>query len=51
MSTIVVSDATPLNYLALIGEIDLLPRLFKSVLVPPANSLVYLNQSQGHGSR
>jgi predicted nucleic acid-binding protein len=31
---LVVSDTTPLNYLALIGEIDLLPRLYSTVVVP-----------------
>jgi hypothetical protein len=31
---IVVADTTPLNYLMLIGEIDLLPRLFGRVLIP-----------------
>ena len=30
----VVADTGPLHYLALIGEIDLLPRLFDSVFVP-----------------
>ena len=33
---IVVADTTPLNYLVLIGEIDLLPTLYRSVLIPPA---------------
>jgi predicted nucleic acid-binding protein len=36
VSKIVVSDASPLNYLALIGAVDLLPRLFAAVLIPPA---------------
>ena|SRR5438094_5841915 len=31
---IVVSDTTPLNYLILIGQIDLLPRLYGQVIVP-----------------
>ena len=34
--TLVVSDTTPLNYLVLIGQIDVLPRLFGKLLVPPA---------------
>jgi predicted nucleic acid-binding protein len=34
--SVVVSDATPLNYLVLIEAIDLLPRLFSRVLIPPA---------------
>lgn len=33
---IVVSDASPLNYLVLICAEGLLPELFKTVLVPPA---------------
>jgi predicted nucleic acid-binding protein len=33
---IAVSDTSPLNYLALIGEIELLPRIFSRVLIPPA---------------
>ncbi len=33
---IVVSDTTPLNYLALVGEIELLPKIFGRVLIPPA---------------
>jgi predicted nucleic acid-binding protein len=31
---IVVADTTPLNYLVLIGEIDLLPALYRQVLIP-----------------
>ncbi len=34
--SLVVSDTTPLNYLILIGHIDVLPRLFGKLLVPPA---------------
>ena len=34
--TTVISDTSPINYLVLIGEIDILPRLFQSVLIPPA---------------
>lgn len=33
---IVVSDTSPLNYLVLIGAIDVLPQLFGEVRVPPA---------------
>jgi len=33
---IVVSDTTPLNYLVLIGQIELLPRLYRRVVVPQA---------------
>jgi len=31
---IVVADTSPLNYLLLIGEIDILPRLFESIVIP-----------------
>src|SRR5690348_15292122 len=33
---IVVADTSPLNYLILIGEADLLHRLYGRVLIPPA---------------
>jgi predicted nucleic acid-binding protein len=33
---IVVSDTSPINYLLLIGQIDLLPRLFEKVIIPDA---------------
>ena len=33
---IVIADATPLHYLILIDQADLLPRLFDRVLIPPA---------------
>ena len=36
MSIVIVSDASPLNYLALIDAVGVLPRLYSSVLVPPA---------------
>jgi predicted nucleic acid-binding protein len=32
----VVTDTTPLNYLVLIGQVDILPQLFTRVLVPEA---------------
>jgi predicted nucleic acid-binding protein len=31
---VVVADTGPLHYLVLIGQIDLLPRLFTAVTVP-----------------
>ena len=31
---VVVADASPLNYLVLIGEVDLLQRLYGEVMVP-----------------
>lgn len=33
---IVVADTSPLNYLAAIGSVDVLPVLFGEVLIPPA---------------
>jgi predicted nucleic acid-binding protein len=33
---LVVSDTTPLNYLILIGHVDVLPVLFSRLVVPPA---------------
>jgi predicted nucleic acid-binding protein len=33
---IVVSDTTPLNYLVLVGAIDVLPLLFQEVFAPPS---------------
>ena len=31
---IVVSDTSPINYLLLIDQIDLLPRLFEQIIIP-----------------
>jgi predicted nucleic acid-binding protein len=33
---IVVSDTSPINYLLLVGQIDLLPRLFEQIIIPDA---------------
>ena len=33
---IVIADSTPLHYLILIRQTDLLPRLFDRILIPPA---------------
>src|SRR4051794_1492027 len=33
---IVISDTSPLNYLVLIGHVDVLPVLFGRVVIPPA---------------
>ncbi|MEO6724873.1 MAG: DUF3368 domain-containing protein [Blastocatellia bacterium] len=33
---IIVSDTSPINYLVLIDEIELLPKLFEQVIIPPA---------------
>jgi predicted nucleic acid-binding protein len=34
--SLVVSDTTPLNYLILIGAVEVLPKLFRKILIPPA---------------
>ena len=34
--TTVISDTSPINYLVLIGEIEVLPKLFQKILIPPA---------------
>ncbi len=34
--TTVVSDTSPINYLCLIGAVDVLPKLFAQVLIPPS---------------
>lgn len=36
MSSVVVSDTSPLNYLVLIDLVEILPRLFSRVIIPPA---------------
>ena len=33
---IVIADTSPLNYLVLIGEVDLLRRLYRQVMIPEA---------------
>jgi len=33
---IIVSDTSPINYLILIGQIDLLPQLFHQIIIPQA---------------
>jgi predicted nucleic acid-binding protein len=33
---VVIADTSPLNYLILIGEIELIPALYKGVVIPPA---------------
>jgi len=33
--TVVIADTSPVNYLLLIGEIAILPRLYGQVLIPP----------------
>ena len=33
---VVVADTSPINYLILIGQIDVLPMLYRRILIPPA---------------
>ncbi len=33
---IVVADTSPINYLVLIGHIEILPQLYVRILIPPA---------------
>jgi predicted nucleic acid-binding protein len=33
--TTVVSDTSPINYLCVIGAVDVLPKIFTEVLIPP----------------
>lgn len=33
---IVIADTSPINYLVVIGEIDILPKLFVEVIIPQA---------------
>jgi predicted nucleic acid-binding protein len=39
---IIVSDTTPLHYLILIDEVDLLPKLFGEIIIP----VMVLNELQ-----
>jgi predicted nucleic acid-binding protein len=41
---LVVADTGPLNYLVLIGAIELLPKLFEKVFTPEAVTAELLNQ-------
>jgi len=41
---IVVSDTSPINYLLLIHQIDLLPRLFERIIIPDAVCNEMLNE-------
>jgi len=33
---VVVADASPINYLVLIGQIEILPRLYTRIVIPSA---------------
>lgn len=43
---IVIADTSPLNYLILIGQAELLPRLFGEVLIPQ----IVLDELRGSGA-
>lgn len=45
---IVLSDTSPICYLILIGQIDLLPKLFQSVTIPTAVRDELLNEEAGN---
>ncbi len=45
---IAVADASPLCYLVLVGEIDLLPRMFDYVTVPREVALELLHEYAPH---
>ena len=36
LSMVVVADTSPVNYLVLIGHVEILPRLYTRILIPPA---------------
>lgn len=42
---IVIADTSPLNYLIWIGEIEVLPQLYTSILVPPS---VFIELKRSH---
>jgi predicted nucleic acid-binding protein len=46
--TVVVADSSPLNYLVLLGSIDLLRRLYGSILVPQQVILELTNSAAPH---
>src|SRR2546428_7412598 len=48
---IVIADSTPLNYLILILQADLLPQLFDRILIPPAVFEELQHQELPRGSR
>jgi predicted nucleic acid-binding protein len=48
---IVLSDTSPICYLILIGQIDLLPQLFQSVIIPVAVRNELLNENADNSIR
>jgi predicted nucleic acid-binding protein len=48
--TVVVADTSPLNYLVLIGQIEILRRLYGTVLVPPEVLAELADSGRSHGS-
>jgi predicted nucleic acid-binding protein len=47
----VVSNTTPLNYLILIGRVDILPTLYESVVIPEAVFGELTSESAPHSAR
>ncbi len=46
---IIVADATPIHYLSLIGEVEILKELFGRVIVPQAGVNVPILNERGSG--
>ena len=38
LPVVVVTDTSPINYLVLIGQVDLLKHLYTRILIPPGNN-------------
>ncbi len=47
----IVADTTPLNYLVLIQAVDILPNLYRKVLIPPAVKAELLIQHSSYRAR
>jgi predicted nucleic acid-binding protein len=48
---VVVADTSPINYLVLIEQIDLLTRLYRRILIPPAVLAAQASDRTETGSR
>ena len=49
--TVVIADSSPLNYLALIGSVEILHRLYGAVVVPEQVISELLDQAAPHDVR
>ena len=45
---IIVSNTSPINYLILIGQIDLLPELFGQIIIPQVEYYTYYTLIYGN---